>query len=1012
MLIKSPLNINFSQGLDLKTDDKQVTLGKFLSLENSIFTKGGLLQKRNGFQTLSALPNSTFTYVTTLTNGLVAIGNSLSSYSSSAQKWINKGFLQPIALSTLPLVRSSTNQTYADSQTAPNGLICTAYIDAQASGNVYAYTIADSISGQIVVPETPLVTNLVGRGVANRAPRVFVLGNYFIIGFGTSNNFLEYIAIPYNNPTLPFPAADITSSYVYSAPQSWDGIVYGNNLYIAYRNSSGLVTTVLSSLLVIGLSITYAGYTPTMLSLAVPTTGAANRIYVSWVNSDTTSGFTLAMNEFLVQIMAPTAWISGTQVINNITSTTETGDSVNIYGEANYDLPWGPQDCSIGVINLPFGGSPSGAVTIANSVSLASKAFTINNIDYMLATYVSSLQNTYFLISGTGQIISRFAYQNGGGELSLGLPNISINGSTVSIPYRTADLISTANSGTALVSTPTAPVSLSAVYAQTGINLVNLNFAPPTISSSEIAETLNVSGGMLWSYDGVKPVEQGFNLFPDNLDPLSTASTGGGSITPGTYYYQVTYEWTDNNGNINRSAPSIPISIVVTSTNTITLNVPTLRLTYKSNVSIVVYRWSAAQQVYYALKPYSSAPTYNDTTVPYVTIVDTNSDAQILGNPILYTTGGVIEDIAGPATSLITLFNNRLFLVDAEDPNLLWYSKQVIEAVPVEMSDLLTIYVAPTTGAQGSTGPITAIAPMDDKLIVFKENAIYYINGVGPDNTGSNGTYSDAIYVSSSVGCANQNSLILMPNGIMFQSDKGIWLLGRDLSTTYIGAPVESLTLDTLVNTALLIPGTNQVRFTMDSGITLMYDYYYGQWGTFVNIPGISSTLYNGLHTFINASGSVFQETLGSYLDNGSPVLMQFTTGWANLAGLQGYERTYFFFLLGQYITPFKLQVSLAYNYNAQATQVITVLPEDASPAFGDDALWGSGTPFGGQNQVFKARVFPQVQKCESFQISIQEVYDSALGIVSGAGLTLSGMNLVIGAKKGYRTQSAGRSFG
>jgi hypothetical protein len=139
---------------------------------------------------------------------------------------------------------------------------------------------------------------------------------------------------------------------------------------------------------------------------------------------------------------------------------------------------------------------------------------------------------------------------------------------------------------------------------------------------------------------------------------------------------------------------------------------------------------------------------------------------------------------------------------------------------------------------------------------------------------------------------------------------------------------------------------------------------------------------------------------------------MQFTTGWANLAGLQGYERTYFFFLLGQYITPFKLQVSLAYNYNAQATQVITVLPEDASPAFGDDALWGSGTPFGGQNQVFKARVFPQVQKCESFQISIQEVYDSALGIVSGAGLTLSGMNLVIGAKKGYRTQSAGRSFG
>ena len=74
---------------------------------------------------------------------------------------------------------------------------------------------------------------------------------------------------------------------------------------------------------------------------------------------------------------------------------------------------------------------------------------------------------------------------------------------------------------------------------------------------------------------------------------------------------------------------------------------------------------------------------------------------------------------------------------------------------------------------------------MDDKLIIFKKDAIYYITGTGPDNTGANGTFSDATFITSTVGCANPSSIVLMPNGIMFQSDKGIWLLDRQLGTTY-----------------------------------------------------------------------------------------------------------------------------------------------------------------------------------------------------------------------------------
>lgn len=206
----------------------------------------------------------------------------------------------------------------------------------------------------------------------------------------------------------------------------------------------------------------------------------------------------------------------------------------------------------------------------------------------------------------------------------------------------------------------------------------------------------------------------------------------------------------------------------------------------------------------------------------------------------------------------MTLFDTRLWLVDAEDQNLLWFSKQVIENTPVEMSDLFTFYIPPTTAAQGSTGPITALAPLDDKLIIFKSNAIYYINGTGPDNTGANNNYSQPIFITSTVGCANQQSIVFMPQGLMFQSDKGIWLLDRGLGTTYIGAPVEQYNSG-LVESAQNIPETNQVRFILNTGVTLMYDYYYSQWGTFVNVPAISSCIFQNLHTFINSYGAVIK---------------------------------------------------------------------------------------------------------------------------------------------------------
>lgn len=1015
-LVKTPVTINFAAGLDTKTDPYQVQVGKFLTLSNSVFNTAGRLTKRNGFANITSLPNTAQTTLTTLNDNLIATGSNLYAFSEDTNVWLNKGIIQPIVPEVLPLVRVSTSQSSPDSVVAPNGLICLAYID---NGVAY-YQISDSVTGQQIIGRTNLPASAVN-------PRVFLLGRYFIITFVqlvSSVPHLRYISIPMTLPASPAGVIDVSTS-VSTLNAGYDAVVANNNLYLSWAGAGDTVKLIyLSSTLILSSTVTIAGHTSSLMSVVADTSGSTAVIWASFWDSSSTNGYSTAYDQTLGQILAPTQIITTTS-ISEITSVASDGvlsvyyENINNYSDTGSYPTADIRTDFISSLTIDQSGTVVGPSVILRSVGLASKAFTAaNGNTYMLVSYgppaspISSNQPSYFLIDSTGAIYLRLAYSNGSGyAASQVLPSVCTFEGEYCFSYLIVDFLATVNKNTSVP----ANTNVNAIYTQTGVNLAKISINTSGQHSSEIAGALHLTGGQLWEYDGVKPVEHGFQVWPEDI--AATITDTGGSMTAQKYYYVFTYEWTDNQGNLHRSAPSVPLLVDTTGMGDdcqVDLFVPTLRLTYKVSpnpVRIVGYRWSTAQQVYYQFTGVTT-PTSNDTTIDYVDINDTQADSAILGQTLLYTTGGVVEDIAAPASIDSALYKNRLFLIDAEDRNLLWFSKQVIEATPVEMSDLFTIFVAPTSGAQGSTGPMTALSAMDDKLIIFKKDAIYYMTGIGPDNTGSNNDFSDPIYITSSVGCANPNSIVLMPNGLMFQSDKGIWLLGRDLSTSYIGAPVE-LYNDAIVENAQAIPGTNQVRFVLDSGITLMFDYFFGQWGTFSNISAISATLYQGLHTYLNSFGQVFQESIGAYLDGSNPVLMGFTTSWISLAGLRGFERFYFGFLLGTYFTPFKLNMQIAYDFNPNPEQGILITPDNAAPNWGDESLWGSGGPWGGvSSNVFQARFFPTKQKCQTFQISITEVYDSSLGVSPGQGLSLSGMNVVIGAKKGYNIQKSSRSFG
>src|SRR4051812_6121162 len=97
-LQKQPVPINFVQGLDLKTDPYQVSPGKFLALENSVFSSAGRLTKRNGFAKITELESTDQTTITTLNDNLITVGSSLYAYVQETDTWLNQGTVQPVQL--------------------------------------------------------------------------------------------------------------------------------------------------------------------------------------------------------------------------------------------------------------------------------------------------------------------------------------------------------------------------------------------------------------------------------------------------------------------------------------------------------------------------------------------------------------------------------------------------------------------------------------------------------------------------------------------------------------------------------------------------------------------------------------------------------------------------------------------------------------------------------------------------------------------------------------------------
>ena len=749
------VNLSFQGGLQAKTDALQLQPPGLLELQNGIFDKVGQLNKRFGYNIFSqnVLNGNTLTSAFALddfNNELNLFDNeNIYTWIAATQTWANRGIAISVINHNTPIIRNNQQQINPD-MASLNGITVYAWEDTR--GGV-RYSVVDQTTGAYCVADQSLSFNAA-------KPKLLVCQGLIYIFFADQVNNLFYITINPANPTLlsvqQSVAADLAwygSYYSGYLNGIYDATVSGTNILFAYVNSAGKICTA-------NLDTTTGSVYTTLYdlggTLALSISCVVDSTSQVWVSYGTFSeGPGIYTLTYAFTSPGTFTWESGPNLV-------DTGSCVNITGiesintgvlQLLYEVVVTGPDINnryVRTATVTNGGAIS-IIGTQRGAGLASKPFRYGQNIYVNTCYQSTLQSTYFtqLISSPPfTIIGKINPDLGGG--------FRTNALQPEVVQLSAGVFAWANlvKGKFISEDNTS-------FSLLGVNSTETDFTNTSkFNSTTFSNNLLIVGGILQAYDGQSVVEQNFHLFPEGA--VAIANGYGGALSAGQYQYQIVYAWTDKFGQIQYSTPSLPITVTTVVDDSVTLTIPTLRLTAKTGVIIKIYRTQVNQTTFQEVTS-ELAPLANNSSVDTVTFTDTAADLVIAGNQTIYTTGGVLPNTAPPSCSLISLFQDRVILSGMEDPNQLWFSKnhvnnQNASTIPVEFSAYNTLNINPTSGP-GQTGPITALAQMSGNLVIFKDSAIYILSGDGPNDEGGGDSFPDPQLITQSVGCTNPNSI-------------------------------------------------------------------------------------------------------------------------------------------------------------------------------------------------------------------------------------------------------------
>lgn len=1002
-------------GLDTKTDEKALQLGQLSNLENGVFERHGTIKKRSGYdilkdETTGNVEINNSKALASVNNELVLMDDhKLYSFSEAADRWIDKGAIESVVISTSVASKLRTQQTLADMATVADVTVM-AWYDSRGTAR---YSVINTSTGAAYYNDESL-------GANTTQPRVVAVGGFIHIYFlDTAATALKLKKI---SPTdlATTVAASSTTLYadVRGTSPSYDVDVAGSRVRLVYtKTANETVLGQISSSGSVDASLTISDAANYGVAISCHPTQSL----VGVVTSSTAGGVVGRIYNGFSLLRTGTVQASGATTYRNLTACWER--SARSDGEYHLMVFWEKAAASVSNTYLyltQYGSVSTGATAIPSAADflrhcgLGSKAFATDDYVYVNLVHESTLQSTYFLVRQDKVIVGRTLPGTAGGLTSSSativphLPHIHENDDG------TFDWLGIYKTRLESVATL---ASDNAVYTEKGIKVIKYDFdSDQSHKSCQVGNTLYVNGGFLWQYDGHSCVESGFHLYPENV--TAAASNGSGSLTvSSSYSYHIYYEWVNARGEIERSSFAGAVSVTLgASDDTVTLTIPTLSHTGKTSprteVSIAVYRTEADPSddaVFYRVSKLdptqnSGANKYlaNDPTTDTVTFEDNYADTTITSLELDYQNSGELDNITPPPASVLAQGKQRVFLAGFEDKNLVLFSKQPVSGRALEFNDALTIKVDEDGGA------ITGLAVLNESLIVFKERMIYVVDGDGSNNLGVGG-FNEAQLITSDAGCTNQASISVIPDGIVFQSEKGIYLLGQNRQLSYIGAAVEAYN-DLTVTAATLSSSKNQVVFLTD-GKALVYDYLFGQWSTWTNHVGVSACSWQGNYCYAKSTGVVYKENQAKWLDGDAPYSMVIETAWVRLSGMQGYQRCRELHLIGDYRSAHDLRVDIAYDYEPY-TQTVTMDPDAFmnTSTYGSGATYGSDSYYGGSgSSAYQMRVLLGRQKCESLKVRVTDVPSSS---APGEGFSLNELVFRIGLKAGLMKPQSGKGFG
>jgi hypothetical protein len=556
-------------------------------------------------------------------------------------------------------------------------------------------------------------------------------------------------------------------------------------------------------------------------------------------------------------------------------------------------------------------------------------------------------------------------------------------------------------------------VSTSVGVAQTSIELLD---QPRDLwGTIEMQGESYLSGSLLMVYDSRRPFDYGFpcSYPPASGGPLST----GGHMSDGTYQYAFVPEFRSAAGILHRGPDSEPAFFVLSAGTSVqrvsvtpipqveawkgldtTLNGPSNEAL---RVNLAVYRTEAGGSDLHRLtfQP-NFAVAYNDPT-QFVAFLDTSADADIdhaggadvvslNSRPLIYT-AEELEEFAPPSNTFVHFHKNRIFLI-AGDRRTIWYSKDFTENEGTAPGFHPTLVL-------NFDQDLVGMATMDDKLVVFSSESIWYVIGDGPNSQGDASDYQPT-KVQTDVGAINPRSFVSMPAGIMFQSSRGLYIITRSLEIEWIGKSVrDTLAAYPVITSATLLHSLNQVRFTCNttdgtSGIVIVFDHVRGQWMRFRYSDGasVSSTPIADAMTlgdtwyFVTPGGQVYKEDATVNTDAGQFVPFDVMTAEIFADGPLGYQRVRRAYILGDSLTDCTLTLQLYVNGRSVPDQ---------------SRSWSA-------NELYTLKsanvgIHVKTQKNSSFRFRVTSGAPVGLGTAVGNGtsVTLSAFGFEIGTKKG-----------